>query len=349
MRRTSSLMAACVAALVLITACSGSEPEAESEPGSEAPLASSDPGDGPSPEPEVDAMAGVYKLKTNVTRSNLPGKRDQVGSKSTVGVIVSCVDDACTDVHFRGVADVGSLSRAYRLQNDGGVLTGSGVRTGPCSQTSNPDMKGEFTETVTFKVTINGKTVIGIEDYVFVGCGFDVKATTAINGTRKAEVPYLNDSAVATLASAVTAYDAPVGKLYAEGEDCNGGSYAERAQCFKALLTPWLATFDGLQNGLDGALPSAPRGCVDQFDEFAIGKLRRQVEETIDALGSKQTLIRGVDKLMPTLGKTLSTEHEDLVTALTTCIDPSDVDQLGKNGTLAVDVVQNRLLVLPEA
>ena len=49
------------------------------------------------------------------------------------------------------------------------------------------------------------------------------------------------------------------------------------------------------------------------------------------------------------LGDQLSEEHENLVTVLALCVDPSAIASLGMDGKFAIDIVNSRLPVVAGA
>ena len=216
---------AVVVSVLLLAACSGgSDPDPQAPEGTGAPEAAGNPSStssSPAAESVTGPEVGTYKFTTKIVKSNLDGKANRVGDTEQMSLILSCTDDTCETLHLRTGAPAGSLSRAYLLTRADHGLSGRGVRVGPCTQSANAGEPGDFTETVTFDLQVDGAELTGTHEYMFQGCGFDGTASSKDRGTRTDdETPYLTDDQVAAVAPALAPYDAAVDELYTQANAC---------------------------------------------------------------------------------------------------------------------------------
>ena len=354
--RTRPTLGATGALLLALLAGCGGQDDSTDETGtppaeSSSPTASDSVDDGTTGEPQPGAPAvGVFATTTTITKSTVPGKDSQAGQSDEMTVVLSCADTACDTVHMRSDLSEGPSSRTYLLTRTGAVLEGSGVRTGPCTQSRKTDAKGDFTETVEWSLEVVGSDLRGTFDYEFVGCGYrNTTSSSKVEGTRRYDEPsYLPADAVADLGPAIDAYDQAVATLYDQGNTCLGQPPTQAAPCLRKVLQPWSATFDPLQDAVETAGGSASPLCRGGLDALDLEGLHEQVKTVLTGLeGDAAARARTLGAPNERLIGDLSEEHVKLVTAIAVCIDPAATGDLGDDGVLAVDVVNSRLPVLP--
>lgn len=286
-----------------------------------------------------NALVGTWDVTSVVDRTNLTGKGNTKGSKDKLALVISCLDDDCAQLVSRGSLVSGALSRTITLTAEDDSANGERTRNGPCNQTPNKDKPGRYTEVASYTWSVDGDDLSGGVDYSFKGCGFDGTSHLEVTGTRTDEAPtYLSSDDAEALAGPVTSYDEAVGTLYADFNACYGKPVAKTSSCVAGLLEPWSGTFAGLTGALD-ALDEPTATCQKAIDATDLAGLEKQVASTTAGLkksGAAQQ--KALDKAVPALITTVTTTHQDLVTALMLCVDPTDTDALGKNGTLSIDV-----------
>ena len=313
--------------LLVVTGCGGGDKKSDS------------PDAAPTAEETGHPLVGTYDATSVVDRTDLTGKGNTKGSKDQLALVISCLDEDCTQLATRAGLVSGSLSRTITLTATDDTASGERTRTGPCNQTPAKGKPGRYTETAAYSWSVDGDDLTGEVDYTFKGCGYDGSSHLAVTGTRTDRAPtYLPAEETESLAGPVTAYDAAVGKLYAGYNGCYGKPAPKTSACLAGLLGPWSSTFPGLTGALD-AVDGPSATCQKAIDATDLTGLRTQVDATAKGLrtgGAAQR--RALDKGIPALVTTLTTAHQDLVTALALCVDPADTASLGKKGTLAVDV-----------
>ena len=233
--------------LLVVTGCGGGDKKSDS------------PEATPTAEDSGHPLVGTWDATSVVDRTDLTGKGNTKGSKDQLALVISCLDEECTQLATRAGLVSGSLSRTITLtvaEDTEDTASGERTRTGPCNQTTNKGKPGRYTETAAYSWSVDGDDLTGDVDYTFKGCGYDGSSHLAVTVNRTDPLPtYLPSEETDSLAGPVTAYDAdgltllsldvPTGVALAAPEDhvllvCAGHAIAA-ALFFSGLL--WILRY----------------------------------------------------------------------------------------------------------
>jgi hypothetical protein len=323
-----------VSALLLLTACGGSEDSGGSGSG-DAPA----PGGTASAAAAADPAVGAYDFTTVITRSTIEQNEAGKGSRETNVVYVSCWDEECDTLAQRAAADMWH-AQTFRLVPDGDTYRSTRTRTGPCSAGSD----AAFEEVFRLEWTLGrGGSLSGRAVQEFTGCDGDGtdRAVYEVTGERRpsGELPYLAEPAVGDVIAALNGYDEAFTTVSEEFAACLELPAEESASCRADVYGPWSSAMDDLGNALDLVTSGATGACRAALEGVELDATARQVRAAAARLArvDDRRSARAAERVDEAARAQSTALQAQLVQVATMCVPPGDYSSLGDDGVMLID------------
>jgi hypothetical protein len=303
----------------------------------------------PSPTPGPTAgVPGEHPGRTVVDSTTFKGARTGDASVTQLTFVFTCADKTCGRVLQRTDAAPGTpQSRTYSFTVIGDTWTAVHTANGTCTAPAT----GRSTQRITWSWTrAKNGSMEGQVDQVATGCGADGKASlrATVEPTTSGPLPYLKGQRATALKRALTSYDTALKPVYLQYPTCTAafsrGDATEGGRCFTGVLRQWrpaLVRFEAsfarlrreatatgsCRRALSGVTRlQALREALARADSaFAVATAQRtDYEQALAALDAAQTVNASL--------------QPSLLSVATRCIAPNDLQGLGTNGELAIDV-----------
>lgn len=291
------------------------------------------------------AREGVYEATATVEKTDI--KDDEKGSTADMEVLFSCANDDCTKILQR-TTDRGRYATTVELEETDGTLTGEATRTAPCEGDAK-EKPGIATERYEWTWEQGkGDALVGELQQTFTGCGEEFASTNSLRTKGKpGPLPYLEGEAADELKKEITAYDEAMAKVYDQFPKCQEQMFSDDKveqgiRCHLKLIETWGSAVDRLEAYAKEDAPEADGACGEALETL---QETSKVGAALDAARvafAKALKVRDLPK-DPT--EAVLRQNEPFQFAITDaarlCIAPDDLEGLGDDGELKLDVNQH--------
>lgn len=322
MAHTSRMRLGVLLLAAVLAGCGGTAtPNADKREGSPSPSAS-------------DPAVGAYRLTTTITKSTIPDNKP--GQKLASSLFLTCADDACTGL-FQRAATRRWQGGTVRLATGPKSLEGSHVRTGKC-----PADGGPFKEAFAWSWKRTGEALTGTVVQTFTGCKLDGSTSYVARAVRdrSTALPYLDARNSEVAIEALNEYDGTVRWVYDTYARCNAiKAHVDRKPCFKRLYDRWAPTVSPLEEVFGPLADKARSSCRTALDALDLKAFGDRLAAAQGAFARNQLQGTDADKQNNAVVKITTRQHELLVDIALVCVPPERLQRLGKDGSLAMDVL----------
>lgn len=332
MRRVTGV-AVVLMATVGLAACGGGDADPDTDAGE------------PAVEEDLSLLRGVYDAKASVIDTDIAAEK--AGDSAEFEAIFTCVDDGCEEVLQRSTAKPGSrYGSTVHLVKEKRNWVGAVTNEADC-----PDTDATRSDTISWAWSPNGEgRFAGVITQVFVDCdGAKQRSRTNVDAraSEEVEVPYIDGGAADDLKEAISAYDAVLADVYERYEPCAKQLEADDAgpgvQCLLDLLGDWRPGVAGLGEAIAPVAADADGLCGEVLAEVDVDDLLEPMDAAFATLAAAQRTGELTTEPMPPVLEANEPFQTLVVQVARLCIAPDDLDGLGDDGTLVMDV--NRTVV----